>query len=118
MAKYVEVMKQKKRMCNSTLCCKCDIFHLSGENIENCPQFISNNPSKAEKIIMSWAAEHPEPVYPTWAEWLNSIGVIIGDRPFPALNIPVCVYRASTKMLEPIPANIAEKLGIIPKESN
>ena len=64
------------------------------------------------------AAEHPEPVYPTWAEWLNSIGVIIGERPFPALNIPVYVYQASTKMLEPIPADIAEKLGVTPKENN
>lgn len=46
MAEYVEVMKQKKRMCNSILCCKCDIFYLSGENVCNCQQFISNNPSK------------------------------------------------------------------------
>ena len=118
MAEYIEVMKQKKRMCNSTLCCKCDIFHLSGEDISNCSQFILNNPSKAETIIMTWAAEHPEPVYPTWAEWLNSIGVIISDRPFPTLNIPVYVYQAGKKMVEPIPANIAEKLGITPKESN
>lgn len=80
--------------------------------------FTDDNIANIEKEVMSWAAEHPEPVYPTWAEWLNSIGVIISDRPFPALNIPVYVYQASTKMLEPIPANIAEKLGIIPKESN
>lgn len=113
MAEYVEVIKQKKRMCNSTLCCKCDIFHLSGENIENCPQFISNNPSKAEKIIMSWAAEHPEPVYPTWYEWLTSIGAVTRKvKPDVASNL------IETGLLDPIPANIAEKLGIISKESN
>ena len=80
--------------------------------------FTDDNIANIEKEVMAWAAEHPEPVYPTWAEWLNSIGVIISDRPFPTLNIPVCVYQAGRKMVEPIPANIAEKLEIMPKESN
>lgn len=100
MAEYVEVMEQKKRMCNSTLCCECDIFHLSGEDINNCSQFISNNPSKAEKIIMSWAAEHPAPKYPTWMEYLFTIY----DTVWPQIAT-----------ME-IPDDIAEKLGIEPKE--
>lgn len=110
MAEYVEVMKQKKRMCNSTLCCKCDIFHLSGESVVNCPQFISNDPSKAEKIIMAWAAEHPEPVYPTWGEYLASIGVL---KPAQAKN----AYEVWFTQLctTNIPAEFAEKLGIEPK---
>lgn len=121
MAEYVEVMKQKKRMCNSTLCCKCDIFHLSGENIENCPQFISNNPSKAEKIIMSWAAKHPEPVYPTWIAWLMSKGIIPTN--YMAANSTDSGVRAGTfyvtsKAFAPISADIAKKLGIQPKENN
>jgi len=111
MAEYVEVMKQKKRMCNSTLCCKCDIFHLCGEDISNCSQFISNNPSEAEKIIMTWAAEHPEPVYPTWMEWLTVVGAIpkaiSWDEP-----LVEAVYDA---LQEPIPAELAEKLEIDPK---
>ena len=107
MAEYIEVMKQKKRMCNSTLCCKCDIFHLSGEDISNCSQFILNNPSKAETIIMTWAAEHPEPVYPTYWTWLINSGVING-----------CTNKGAIERLQmtPIPADMAQKLGIEPKE--
>lgn len=104
-------MKQKKRMCNSILCCKCDIFHLSGENISNCPQFISNNPGKAEKIIMAWAADHPEPVYPTWVEYLVGIGVIPHE-----IRLETADALMDTHLLKPIPADIAEKLGLQPKE--
>lgn len=110
MAEYVEVMKQKKRMCNSTLCCKCDIFHFSGENVDNCPQFISNNPSKAEEIIMAWAAEHPEPVYPTWWEWLENIGIV--SKP----KSECSKIFDTTKMYDNIPADIAQKHGIELKE--
>jgi hypothetical protein len=28
---------------------------------------------RIEKIVMSWAAEHPEPKYPTWMEYLFTI---------------------------------------------
>lgn len=100
MAEYVEVMKQKKRMCNSILCHNCDIFCLSGEDMGNCSRFISNNPYKAEKIIMAWAAEHPAPKYPTWMEYLFTIY----DTVWPQIAT-----------ME-IPDDIAEKLGIEPKE--
>lgn len=115
MAEFQEVIKQFKRLCDSANqdCSSCGL-----ENMSCSIKDIVDNSAAFEKRVSAWAAKHPEPVYPTWAEWLNSIGVIIGEQPFPALNIPVYVYQASTKMLEPIPANIAEKLGIIPKESN
>ena len=45
---------------------------------------------------MEWAEAHPEPEYPTWVEWFNSMGGVDCG--------------------EPIPADIAEKLGIKPKE--
>ena len=108
MAEYVEVMKQKKRMCNSTLCCKCNIFYLSGENIGNCTQFILNNPSKAEKIIMSWAAEHPEPVYPSFAKYLEQFGINIRRDG----TLEADFFKAN----EPMGADIAQMLGIEPKE--
>ena len=53
-------------------------------------------------------AEHPEPVYPTWGEWLIQIGVaqigsgMLGIHP--------------TMAVQPIPADIAQKLGLKPKE--
>ena len=114
MAEFQEVIQQNKRMCQSIRCYKCDIYRLCGEDLSKCQQFINNNPKKAEEVIMSWAAEHPEPVYPTFAEWLCSIGVTISDRPFPAPNIPVYVFQVNAKMFEPIPADIAQKLGIEP----
>ena len=117
MAEYAWVMKQWQRMCGSMQggIAKCD----------NCPLLkviCKYKPDEkvdfdeAEKTIADWAAENPEPVYPTFAEWLCSIGVTISDRPFPAPNIPVHVFQVNAKMFEPIPADIAQKLGIEPKE--
>jgi hypothetical protein len=60
--------------------------------------------SDMELRIMAWAAEHPEPVYPTWGEWLNTYGVVSDN------------FFSNAKMLDPIPADIAEKLGVKPKE--
>ena len=56
-----------------------------------------------EKRIDAWAAEHPEPKYPTWYEYLsNRYRAAFGD---------IAVIAR-----QPIPADIAEKLGIGPKE--
>ena len=74
----------------------------------------------AERIVMDWAAENPEPRYPTWKEWQ--------DTNFPnndALMRP-CIFESEEYfeckleidcekcMNKPIPADIAEKLGIKP----
>lgn len=74
--------------------------------------------------IETWATENPEPVYPTWIEWLMEIGVI------PKISYGLAtVHDPETKevtearidinpsALQPIPADIAEKLGIEPKEN-
>lgn len=115
---FQEVMRQYKRMCRGEECNGCDFykFKTSLSHQMACLRFLKEYPVEAEALVMNWAAEHPEPVYPTWAEYLNSIGVTISDRPFPAPNIPVYVYQAGAKMFEPIPAEIAKKLGIEPKE--
>ena len=105
MAEFQEVMRQRKRMCNSVLCCKCDIYRLCGEDLSKCTQFINNNPKKAEEVIMSWAAKHPGPVYPTWVEWLRQNGVVPRDQK--------CFHDW---LLKPIPADLAQKLGLQPKE--
>ena len=49
---------------------------------------------------MEWAEEHPEPVYPTWGTWLSE----------------KYDYDLREIMYTPILADIAEKLGIEPKE--
>lgn len=104
---FQEVIRQKKRMCNSVLCCKCDIYRLCGEDLSKCQQFINNNPKKAEEVIMSWAAEHPEPMYPTWFEYLYAI-----SNPDYFDLTEFYTWMRHTH----IPADLAQKLGIEPKE--
>lgn len=72
-----------------------------------------------EEYVMQWAAEHPEPRYPTWEEWQKAN--------FPNANVKVspCAFSDSKSFRcmnhgcdacrdFPIPADIAEKLGVKP----
>ena len=119
MADFVQTMKDWKRMCNAmgqedeyTACDKCDLGSFG------CPAIYENECNNAdwnhvESVVTSWAAEHPEPVYPTWVEWLHTTSAVDGT-----LDIPVgdgAIFRMAIKN-EPIPAELAEKLGIEPKE--
>lgn len=102
MAEFQEVMRQNKRMCQSVKCCKCDIYRLCGEDLSKCQRFINNNPEKAEEVIMAWAAEHPEPVYPVWRDWLRDL---YGNS-----------NMTMTDILEsPIDPEIAQRLNIVPR---
>jgi len=68
-----------------------------------------------EKNVMQWAAEHPEPVYPTWVEWLVDSGVF----PQKMSTIPSVAFNTIRDSLSvEIPADIAEKLGVKPKETD
>ena len=71
-----------------------------------------NDIKEIERIVMEWAKEHPEPEYPTWAEWLEEMGVIKtmelggdGHETFYALD----------GFTNRLPKHITEKLGIKPK---
>lgn len=111
MAEFQEVIKQMKRMCAhfSPTCNGCKLYLGEGTD-EFCgeePKDILSNPALVEAAVMQWAAEHPEPVYPTWWEYLTRIHVI-----FPAMgDFQKCVDDLATT---PIPADIAQKLGIEP----
>jgi len=72
---------------------------------------------KIEKEINIWAAEHPEPKYPTWREYLKKMG----------LTTPKSVYFSdengagvrledglAEKANQPIPAEIAAAIGLEP----
>ena len=102
MAEYAEVIRQFKRMCRYTnhsgLPQDCPYCKDHGCNISHC-RMLAFDDKKFAKVVMKWAAEHKEPVYPSWEEYLCSIGF--------------CSYDSLT---EPIPADIAQKLGIEPKE--
>ena len=123
MSDFVQMMKDWGKMCNSNYeCQKCRLSHnpVCGALSHATDEDIS----KAEADIMAWAAEHPEPVYPTWFDWLKSEDILIVDI-VPCQSNPtststqqlyVALLRGTAKMFKPIPAEIAEKLEIEPKE--
>lgn len=122
MSEFTDVMRQARRMCKAQ------------EDCESCPLWNTANffckldttchsdDSAIESIIMQWAAKHPETVYPTWREWQNSI------FPDAHKHITPCTFGSRDRfkcegktcyvcMEQQIPADIAEKLGIKPKEA-
>ena len=132
-AEFREVIKQMKRMCAHFIptCNGCPLCLEKGTN-EFCgerPLDIRSDPALVEAAVMAWAAEHPEPVYPTWGEWLESEGIcfsrLTNYEHVHGFTIPqVFEYQIDGKTAficgdrvnNPIPADIAEKLGIEPKE--
>ena len=67
---------------------------MHGLNVSQCRKQITDAYVDAEHIVMGWASGHPELVYPTWCEYLQSIGVLGVER---------------------VPKDIAVVLGIKPK---
>lgn len=58
MAEFKEVMKQFKRMCDGrTWCDSCQICDNRG--LISCSRWLTENPTKAEEIIMEWAKKNP-----------------------------------------------------------
>ena len=109
MAEYTDVIKHFKRMCKSITPAKCvygecPIGREFGcENIGQCRKIALEGYVEFDKLVMAWAAAHPEPVYPAWRDWLRS-------------QYPMMEPYTMTGILElPIPADIAEKLGIKPE---
>jgi hypothetical protein len=90
---------------------------------KNSGEKISADFSEVERRTMAWAAEHPEPFYPTWEEWLQSVGVMESSKGLLSRlqgqlfidGIPTHAVPTS-KVLQPMDADIAQKLGIEPKE--
>lgn len=77
--------------------------------------FTDDHIANIEKEVMSWAAEHPEPVYPTWKEWLEEQRVVVHFDSVSEKGTKV-KWELTNKSNCRIPADIAEKLGIEPKE--
>lgn len=118
MAEFVQTMKDWRRMCMAMeklrpddSCCGCP---LEGYG---CPAIYEEDSSyvdyaDVEKNVTAWAAEHPEPVYPTWGEWLESFGVVEVTK----AKDRIITVMMKPELLNSIPADIAQKLGIEPKE--
>jgi len=104
-AEYNDVIKHFKRMCryynNRATQNDCQLYCKGhGCNISHC-RMLAFDDKKFQNVVMAWAETHKEPVYPTWAEYLMhtyqdvSYARILGET---------------------IPADIAQKLGIEPKD--
>ena len=108
MAEFQIVCKHLKRMCEryGNNCIKCPLVDKDFCSL-SAGDRTAETYKKAEEIIMSWAAEHPV-VYPTWGEYFGMIyGARLFGNPIGSLNE---IFKIS------IPQDIAEKLGVEPKE--
>ena len=126
MAQFIEVMRQAQRMCKAYRDCSQCALYRSSTGLGCAFGYVSSDSrvrfDEVERKIRAWMAEHPEPVYPTWDEWQNSV------FPDAEIDITPCAFgsrdrlncflekRCSTCKEQQIPADIAEKLGIKPKE--
>lgn len=123
MAKFIEVMKQAKRMCKAFSDGHCSECPIGNSDVLECGITVTSGMDceEVERRVMQWADDHPEAVYPTWAEWQHSM------FPDADADMSPCEYGRRDRfdcgnkscaecMAEPIPADIAEKLGIKPKE--
>ena len=127
---FKEVCKQWRRMCDSFKesaaseyrpCAeKCPVGcnPVCGELDAATPQDIE----RFEAAVTRWAAENPVKVYPTWWEWLQAMGLIRIQWNGPVLASmrlgvdDIDYISVKKKMLEHIPADIAQRLGLQPKE--
>lgn len=100
----------------SDLECECELIeHLNDERLR-----------WFEKTILNWATEHPEPQYPTWLKWwTDNFGgngaKMVNPCSFASPRELGCSSLGGECMqapykcwYKPIPAHIAEKLGVKP----
>lgn len=122
MAEFQDVMRQAKRMCKEhDECGDCALREMADKADIYCPiqTMRKLDAAKVEAAVMDWAAKHPEPRYPSWAEWQKANfpnaphnicpNCFMREKPFGTCAVS-CVKCTGT----PIPADIAEKLGIKP----
>ena len=116
MSEFVQTMKDWKRMCSAMEKLRPD-DSCNGCRVEGygCPAIYEDDShvdyADVQNKVAVWAAEHPEPQYPTWGEYLASIGVMKPAQPDKAYEVWFTQLYSTN-----IPADIAHKLGIEPKE--
>jgi len=123
-AEFQEMVREFHRLCETqrrlhkNTCDKCPIKIATMGTMFQCYRYVLEKPEDAENIIMSWAAENPEPVYPTWGEWFAEQGELSAN--WKDLRVVSCSGKSSAGIIglfyNEIPSDIAQKLGIEPKE--
>lgn len=116
---FSEVMKQAQRICMIYSDNYCQHCPLCDEN-ENCEMGAFSEKSfdaqALESAIMGWAKENPEPVYPSWEKAWKILFPNAKRTPCPNLHFGCeCIYEGCPNCaMQPMPAEIAKKLGIKP----
>ena len=115
MAEFIKVMNQAQRMCKSfsgaRACDSCPAGGCGECAFTVSPEYRNDDQfAKIERIVIDWAAEHPEPRYPRWVDVLYEMGVFRNE--VHNGNVHTCCL--TDEAYAPIPADIAEKLGIKP----
>lgn len=122
MTDFVRTMRDWRRMCekyttNDDDCCVgCPVVDYHEHGCGAIFEMDDIDWARYEQAIDKWAEENPEPTYPTWEEYFISKGFLIpfwDERGTPLQQI--CIY-AKWALEKPIPADIAQKLGVKPKE--
>lgn len=122
MAEFAEVMRQAHRMCD--VYDDCNDCPLSSSNVQ-CAMawnyYTDAVLKEFEQTVRQWAKEHPEPQYPTWEEWHTKNFPDVIRNLTPCTFAPISELRCAETNCRacrsrPIPADIAKKLGIRPKE--
>lgn len=124
MAEFAEVMRQAHRMCKAHNCGDCPMRNIGvvGEcELRIGAKYTYEELWVIEQTVMQWAKKHQGPRYPTWEEWHS--------ENFPNASAPFtpCTFTSTSELgcaatncrackSRPIPADIAKKLGIKPKE--
>ena len=123
MSEFTEVMRQARRMCESFSDGHCSECPIGNAKVLECGITVTSEMDckEVERRVMQWAQEHPEPVYPTWYEWQNSTFKDAHKHIAPCAFGSRDRFKCEGKtcyvcMDQQIPADIAEKLGIKPKE--
>lgn len=128
MAEFQDVVRNMARMCaqQKNNCEGCTLYDDGIEcPVEGPPEgWKLSKFTEIERIVSKWAAEHPEPVYPSWWDaWRQAFPEGIGS---PCIRIFGERYKlkdcdeisCEECASRPIPADIAKKLGIKPVEGN
>lgn len=124
MAEFVEVMRQAHRMCSmQEKCEECPVWDLK-KSFCRIGSVILSDHCEVERNVLSWAAAHPEPVYPSWKDAWNKLFPNASEVPCPrkyfdegCFPVFICAEHDCDRCkVLPMHPEIAEKLGIKPKE--
>lgn len=129
MSDFAKTMRDWQRLCDSMdkkydvhSCANCPLYEFACGGVFEMPE--NTDWRLLQEKVDAWAADNPEPQYPTWAEWLKEQDILTVDvRPRASSTTSsssTYIQNVSTKpaFYRPIPADIAEKLGLKPKGGN